>query len=395
MKKFDKNDILVNSIKTYPKTKFDIWNTNIYLNRGASYSGSFVSNLNNVPQGYLSLLEINVDRDFSNHTFDSQLGTGNKTKIFPFVYKDSDFFSTIGMTTEDYSGNFSYGDMITSSYDISSSIGRSYYSESQTRSFVSALKGTFDYYSKYSPHFFYSSSYGNKETQKLNLIQIPKIFYGDSINKGSVKLTFYISGTAIGELQDLYKNGCLYQVSGTYSGSNYVAGQVLYNEGIISLTGSWNLSGDSYKFDAGVAHAPRWIDFAAGCNDGLSTSDVTPSASFSLEFEGVNLINTITMFCHANKGELNFSNNPTFLDRNSSSFSYTTSSNGFIENKNYIKNIVSSSFHEYSESFERITYITEIYVYDKLGNIVGIANTSRPIKKKENLDYTFKIKYDL
>jgi hypothetical protein len=224
------------------------------------------------------------------------------------------------------------------------------------------------------------------------LLNIPKIFYGESIQKGSVSLSFFISGSLIGQAVDIYKNGLLYQVSGSGSGS--VAGHILYNEGIVTLTGSWNLSAITYKFDTGAAHTPKWLDFAAGCNDGTPSSDITPSASFSVEFCGNNPVQTTLMFCTADKGYFNFSNNPTFYNRQSSSFTIQSGSSGFQEEDRYIQNVVTSSFHDFSESFQRITYITDIYIHDDFGNILGIAKLARPHRKLENVDYTFKIKYD-
>jgi hypothetical protein len=392
LKKFKKDDILTNSVRTYPKTTFDIWNTKVFLNRKSQYSGSFDGNLMHVSQGFLSLLELNVDRRFSDHTYDPDLNLGVKAKIFPYVYKDNSLFSTVDMAESTFNSDYSYGDIITASYDVSASMTRTYFSASQTRSQVAALRNSFDYYKRISPHLAYSSSLGDKSTQAINLLNIPKIFYGETIQKGSVNLSFFISGSLIGQAVDLYKNGLLYQVSGSGSGS--VAGHVLYNEGIISLTGSWNLSATTYKFDTGAAHTPKWLDFAAGCNDGTPSSDITPSASFSVEFCGNNPVQTTLMFCTADKGYFNFSNNPTFYNRQSSSFTIVSGSSGFQEEDRYIQNVVTSSFHDFSESFQRITYITDVYIHDDFGNILGIAKLARPHRKLENVDYTFKIKYD-
>ena len=42
-------------------------------------------------------------------------------------------------------------------------------------------ENTLDFYTVLSPHYAYSSSFGDKERQHLNLISIPSIFYGSSI----------------------------------------------------------------------------------------------------------------------------------------------------------------------------------------------------------------------
>ena len=106
----------------------------------------------------------------------------------------------------------------------------------------------------------------------------------------------------------------------------------------------------------------------------------------------------MTMFCNAPKGELNWSNNPTFLQ--TSSFGSTgvgmmTGSYLVSTTDRTIANIVSSSFSNHSASFEKITYINKVNIYDDMGNLIGVAKTSKPIKKTEDTDFTFKLKLDM
>ena len=74
-----------------------------------------------------------------------------------------------------------------------------------------------------------------------------------------------------------------------------------------------------------------------------------------------------------------------------------TSSVKFQESSDLlIKNTISSSHSEYAESdFERQTFITKIGIYDDEKNLIGIANLATPVKKKENQEYTFKLKLDI
>ena len=60
-----------------------------------------------------------------------------------------------------------------------------------------------------------------------------------------------------------------------------------------------------------------------------------------------------------------------------------------------IKNVVSSSFNNYSASFEPTTYISKIGVYDEDGDLIAVANLATPVKKTTKQDYTFKLKLDL
>ena len=390
--KFKQNDILYNSLKLYPQVSFDSAQTKVYLNHQTVYSGTWTDNITHVPQGFLSLNEKNVDRDFSSHTYSPTLDSGIKTKIFPFTYKDSDLFSPSTMANQSFHQDYGYGAIITGSYELSASILRTYYSSSQARPKVNALKTTLDYYRIFGEHHQFSSSLGDKGHDPINTIEIPKIFFDNNLKKGSVSLSFYISGTLLAQCSDLLKNGQLYETTGPNVGD--VAGVCLYNLGVILLTGSWDLSPDTYLFDSGMAHTPRWLDFMAGTNDGLSSANLTPSASFNLTFEGTSVIPTMTLFCNASKGELNYTTNPTYVQFSGSSFDLESGSNYFSEKPKNLKNIVSSSFYDYEESFKKTTYISKVLVYDEEKNLVGVANLARPLKKTEDRDYTIKLKMD-
>ena len=285
-----------------------------------------------------------------------------------------------------------YGTVITSSYNMSASISRFHYSTT-SRNRIKALKNVFNYYSNISPHYQYSSELGNKEAQTISLITIPSIFYGSSIKKGSVKLRFYVTGTLVGELQDSRYNGDLIQVGPIGStGSGSVAGSVLYNEGFISLTGSWVIDNNTIQYD--TATTGKWIHFGYGANDGNNMVPTSLSSSYSLEFSGVNKIQTMTMFAHAKYGELNHSNNPTYV-LSPSSIKNTSPSLKYVETVKQIKNIVSSSFTDQAPKFEKTVYISKVGIYDKDKNLIGIAKMATPVRKTETDQYTFKLKLDI
>ena len=233
----------------------------------------------------------------------------------------------------------------------------------------------------------------------MNLISIPSIFYGSSIKKGTVELKFFVSGTLAGHLIDERKNGELIQVGpegSTESGS--VAGVVLYNEGFIALTGAWNLDyNHQEEYYDGSDDNPRWIYFAAGANDGLPPASI-PSSSFSIALSGTEHVPTVTMLAHAPKGKLNHSNNPTFVEYDSTlsgTLQYSTSSHFYRETKvAKIKNIVSSSHCGHSASFEKQTFISKVGIYDKHKNLIAIAKMATPVRKRERDEYTFKLKLD-
>ena len=167
--KFQKNDILYNRIKTYPRCSFFVYDGTIYYNNQVLDSGAFANPAENVPSGHISLYEINIDRDSTLNPY-----------IYPFITKDGsgDALSTVS-----------------------------------TR--ATALKNTLNHYTPMSDHYAYSSSLGNKASQGLGLISVPSIFYGSSIRKGSVSLKFYVTGTLVAEVVDSNQNGELIQVSGS------------------------------------------------------------------------------------------------------------------------------------------------------------------------------------
>jgi len=255
-----------------------------------------------------------------------------------------------------------------------------------------SLRNSLNFYSTRSPHYGVSGSNWNKDEQDINLISVPKIFYGSRIKPGSLSLKFYITGSLVGELKDTKYNGELIQVGPAGSvGSGSVAGVAMYEEGFVLLTGSWDLtSGVSYGFDSSTTGS--WTRFACGANDGI---DCSTSASFDFSFKGHTETQVLTMFAHARRGEINYSNNPTFLDYGQQRLQ-VTSSNVYMESDSVtIKNTVSSSYTGFDAPFERQVYVSRVAIYDDDKKLIGIATLSNPVLKKEAQDLSFKLKLDL
>jgi hypothetical protein len=386
--KFKTNDIIYNRIKTKPKVKFTIYKSQIYYK---NLDQSIVNS--NTPSGHISLHEINVNR--------------SSDLVYSFLPKGSDLNSFKTVTSTNFSKT-ALGDEIISTYPLTASIQREFFATGSSRSRIDALRNTLNFYKPLSNYFSYDDGpdNGDKSHQQINLISIPSIFYGSSIDKGSLVMDYYITGTLIGRLEDINKNGELVQTLPTGSvGSGSVAGVALYNEGFLLLTGSWDLSDGANTINYGAgAVASSWLYYGVGANDGVAAIDddgTSPqglssraSASYDLEFDGINYVPTMTMFAHANKGELNNSDNYTFV-RAGSYDSLTGSETHFSENsKITIKNIVSSSYNEYNEDFERQTYISKIGVYDADKRLIAVAKLATPVKKTNKRDFTFKLKLD-
>jgi hypothetical protein len=367
-KKFENNDIFFNVIKAKPYFQMKIWNSNLVTNEQANYSS--LNTLNANPAAY-----------------------------YPFLPKGAarDSFRTISQGEFSYS---QYGSILSGAYPYTSSIQvEQFYQQSgyiSEKRRVYALKNTLNSYLHLSQHYSYNSSFGNKAEQALNLVSIPSIFYGSGIEKGSVEMGYYVSGTLIAKLEDIKKNGELIQTTGAL-GSGSVAGVVLYNEGFIVLTGSWQLDPAFQETliynPAPAGDYPRWINWGAGHGQNPNS---TASSSFDLAFKGTSYINTVTMMAHADKGELNHSNNLTYLKVAESSSVATSSSIAYVEYPyGEIKNTSYYPYENFTGSLQKQTYISKIGIYDEHKNLIGIAKLATPVRKTENRDFTFKLKVDI
>jgi len=411
---FGRNDLIYNRLQTHPQCNFYIYDGDVFYRNFEEPSGS------STPTGYVNLYELNVHRgaDVSHH----KPADDSISLIYPFIPKGADFegFKTISQI--DYN-EAQYGSTFTGSYPLTASIESYYYAATEgtevgDRPRIQALKNVFNFYKNLSPHYTYSSSYSDshslpsKDTQEIKLISIPSIFYGSSIKKGTVDLKFYRTGSLMGRLKDTNRNGELIQYSGTISDNDgKVAGVVLYNEGFLVLTASWPLSNDVSVYKPGLpATNPSWVGFgitssAVVDDSSESIKDATTGSLCEINFSGTQYVSTMTMFAHAPKGMFNNSMNPTYIEYSSSAedpssgpviFNPDTGSNRmYLENpKVPIKNIVKSQFSCHTESFEKHTYISKIGIYDEYRNLIAIAKVSKPIKKTENRDFTFKLRLD-
>ena len=402
--KFHEDDLFINTIRNEPQYSFYIYSGSVYIGGVPHLTGTKASNSNpnihGVPNGFISLYEYNIDRL-------------NAERIYPFVYKDGKRNSFKTISKIDYDTQYLPGDIVTSSYNMSASISRIFVNTVGTaeRRRINALRNTLNHYAYLSPHYEYSSSLGDKSTQEINLISIPSVFYGSKMEKGTVKLDFYISGTLAARIEDTRKNGELVQTVGLNSSDiGKVAGVVLYNEGFILLTGSYNISDDSvtYPYDnfipSNQANVPKWIHWGFGANDGNSavfTSQTTSiTSSFLLEYSGNVETQTLTMLAQANYGELNYTNNPTSYSSSVSNkidiaYATTGSKYQYVEKPIKIRNVVSSSYTDQDAPYRKTVYISKVGIYDKDKNLIGIAKLANPVRKTEDADFTFKIKLDI
>ena len=304
---------------------------------------------------------------------------------------------------------------------------------------LSSLKNIYNYYRFLSPYFDfdqYIAFFDGGNFPKLlgggddywpipdyiSFIEIPRLYKGNKIKEGTLKLSFFYTGSLVATAADINKNGVIYETTGSNVGQ--VIGTVLYPEGLVILTASYSLN--SSVFDGYLTSKtpkttlgsggwtwtdnPRWVHFMSyqsyitKADTTTSQSYAPASSSYAIEFKGETVVPTYTMFCHADKNDLIWSNNPTFIEKNSNFAGKTyeniyvlsSGSNHYEERDEIsIKNIVSSSFNNYSESFSPTTFISKIGIYDEEGDLIAVTNLATPVKKTTKQDYTFKLKLDL
>ena len=419
--KFNRNDVFTNTLRLYPEVKFVIYSGSAYYNDTPNISGAFANPIRLTDAGNVSLYELNVDRtDSATGKTIGPDGIEDRGIIYPWIVKDGSRLNFRTSTSEAFATT-NPGDVITGSlYPYTASISKEFYSATDARfvtavinqsatgpeitsngsvSNLRALKNTINYYRNISPHFEYSSSADSVtagihnrdfDSSAVGLVSIPSIFYGSQIKKGSVNLEFYYTGSLVARAQDTKRNGELIQTYG--DSTNPVVGLVLYNEGFVILTSSVDLSvnQDYYTSSTGLSTA-NWTYFAQS----ISGTITAPSSSYIMQMSGTTNTQVITMFANAPKGELNHSNNPSYL-ANGAETLISTGSLGYIESDTVeVKNIVSSSYPDPTGSFEKTTYISKVGIYDEDRNLIGIAKVATPVKKTAERDFTFKIKLDI
>lgn len=391
-KRFEPKDILYNTIVAKPEYNVIINDGVCYLQQERSQQGNYNNNIKHIDSGEISLYELNIDRP-------------DDSMIYSFIQKDSTRYAAKSITTSDFDNilQFRYGDTLTREYPLSSSLSRIYIPSGNQ--FSSSLDGAPHQNKKYitaltnvvntQGNFSYGLEYDDLGTSEVNMICIPGIFYGSSIDRGSVVLRSSITGSLLAEAKDVGKNGKLIQTYGPTTGQ--VVGKVLYNQGIILLTDNTSLNqdySDNYKSQT-IASEPTWTSFGTGLRqvgEELPHGQVSETV-YTINFKGVNKIPTLTMYAYAKEGELNYSSNPTFLEH-SSEPRYDHTSSSYVEKARQIKNINKSPYYDHEEDFENTTYISKIGIYDKDKNLIAIATLANPVKKTEKRNFMFKLGID-
>jgi hypothetical protein len=117
------------------------------------------------------------------------------------------------------------------------------------------------------------------------------------------------------------------------------------------------------------------------------------------------------MLAHAKKGELNHSNNPTYLTRQPKSAimdskgcptgTFRKKLDAYVNTREYressraeIKNTVRTPYPDPDGIFDKQTWISKVGIYDENRNLIAIAKLASPVRKNKDREFTFKIKMD-
>lgn len=330
------------------------------------------------------------------------------SNYYRYAYKNSNLEKLNSVSADEYAYS-EYGTEFKQDYPLTSSISVDFYSNPQDaltsnydlddaeRKRINSLKNTLRKYRKFSPYFEYQSDLVDYSSDNICLVSIPSIFYGDSLEKGSIELSTFNDGILISKIQDIGQNG---EMIVTYpsSSNKEVVGTVLYDEGFVLLFGSSSLASYTEEFYSTPgnnvgADNPRWFNWGITLKNG---DDFVTQTSYDIEFNGVHKIPQITMLAHAPRGELNHSNNNTYISHNERDKKTKVGSTFVSEDDTIaIKNLVKTEYVTPIPDFHKETYITKILIYDEDKNVIGVAKLAKPVRKTEEREYTFKLKLDL
>jgi hypothetical protein len=271
-------------------------------------------------------------------------------------------------------------------------------SNAEYKAVLHSLKNTINYYFGEHPRFNFDAMID----QPMALLNVPSQNLGNGLQKGSIDLRISYNGDLLGQATDHREDGVLYDIN-----DNEV-GFVLYKEGIIILLSDIDVFTIMDRPVRLVNHENttegtdtiKWYHF--GVRTVSQTTGVPSGIVFEPLFSTIALTPTSFTFVYADKGEVNHSNNPTYLKEGS--YKATITDKSFIENIDSlgsetraleIKNTLKIPFIGAQAPLQKDTYITKIGLYDEDKQLIAVASLANPIRKTEKREFLFKLKLDL
>lgn len=395
-KRFGPQDLIYSTLVAKPAYKFTVHSGSVYKNLEVLQDGDFSNKEKHISNGEISLHEININRP-------------SDSLVYSFVEKDTTRYANRSISTRafDDQSQFALGAQVTQSYPMKAGLSRIFVDAGNefssvglgdvdaisvaaaNKKYIRSLKNVINSRDR----FLQAFDYGDLGTKKVNIVCVPGIFYGSKIDPGSIELNYYVTGTLVSQAKDTNKDGLLVETTGSLVGAT--AGYIIYEQGLMLLTGSW-AQGEGYKdhFTSAGSTDPAWINFGTGLpvvGTAIASQSVL-SSSYEINFKGTNKIPTLTMMTFAEKGAYSYSSNPTFLSQ--SSRTSTSNLNIYSEPQNNIANITNSSFENFDAPYVSTTYISKVGIYDENKNLIAVATLANPIKKTPNRDFMIKMRMD-
>ena len=396
-RKFGGQDLIYSTLVTKPEYSFLIFSGSVYKNNDILLDGNFSNKVTHVVDGQVSLHELNVNRP-------------SDSLVYSYIEKDTTRYANRSISTSQFDdqNQFANASQITQSYPMKAGLSRIFVPSGvefsnhgfsnigsattapANKKYIRSLRNVIESRNIFGQNF----SYGDLGTKEVNMICVPGIFYGSQIDRKSIELNYYVTGTLVGQLKDINGDGVLIETTGSQTGE--VAGMALYEQGIMLLTGSWDISGGSYsdKFFSSSPTEMTWKSFGSGLpvvGTSINSGSVVRS-SCEVKFRGTNKIPTLTMFAFAERGMYNFSVNPTFYV--ASNEKSQSNIKNYSEPKRTIKNITTSDFVNFDAPFKSTTFISKVGIYDENKNLIAVATLANPVKKTPDRDYMIKMRLD-
>lgn len=421
-KRFREQDLVYTTLKTHPEYNFVVNEKKIYLQKERTAKGNLSHEaIKHVPTGSVSLYELNIDRAEDLVSLTVPLSQADGTPTRPYSMTEAERNALPPGATE-----------ASVSYPMSASLSRIYvpadpdgfasvYSSrpnasngkhkrtvtpSENRKYVMALQNLIS-----QPDDLQQGDFSEYELSAVNMICIPGVFSGSGLKKGSIKLDYYRDATLKARAQDKFSDGrMICTVANGESIEGTQVGIVLYNHGLILLTNSNDLSTEYTEnyFAKDKPVRPSWLNFGTGIHEPNNPIDLsgyaTKKDSYVVNFKGINKIPTLTMFAFSERGEHNFSNNPTFVvnelpdntggDGATLLDNYSLSATSFTEPEAKVKKINKSAYADAEADFVSTTYISKVGIYDEDKNLIAVATLANPAKKTDKRDFMIKMKID-
>lgn len=244
--------------------------------------------------------------------------------------------------------------------------------------YLYSLKNIINYYSGVDDLY----NFNNFLNKPYNLLTLNSYYMGSGFIPGTISIDTYLSGTLLDRATDSIQNGVL------YNKNSEKVGIVLYKEGFILLNNTSSLTDNIIEFSDGSS---TFTDKLSWVNTFLSASNYI---DFDISYLVKNNVSVNTYFAPVEKYDLNYSNNPTYIE--SGSYRPVSGSVFFKENEDIkIKNISKSPFVGGNANFQKHTFITKIGLYDDEKKLIAVGNLANPIKKDETREYIFKLRLDI